>query len=128
MDRLWIFSSLLTLAAFIVAGIALTGVLGPRGMAWANFLPLGGLLMAAALYRQGGIAFRRFLRELALLYLAPLPLFVPLRLLPVANPWLRLALSLAAALLLLVFYYHRFGRSFVAFLKDPVAAASRAAE
>ncbi len=120
-DGLWIACSLLTLASFGIGGWFATRRFGPMGMAWVNFLPLGGLLMAWAIHRIAPRGFRRLLRDLVLIYLAPTLVFLLLYF-AVADLKLRFALSIPALGLLLFFFWRCFGRQFVAFFRDPVAA------
>jgi PST family polysaccharide transporter len=116
-DRVWIAANLATLLALAVAGIFLTGWLGPRGMALANYLPLGSLLVAWGLRRIAAGAFGRLLRELASLYLIPLPLFAAVWVAAGPRPLLRLALSLAAAAVTFALYARRFGGSYRDFFR-----------
>lgn len=122
-DRWWILSSVLTLSSFALVGWWATGVFGPGGMAWTNFLPLGMGVMAWALHRIDPPGFRRLLGDLAWIYL---PAAVPFGLaawIAGDRPWLRFALCAAAGLVSLTLSYRRFGHSFVAFLRDPKAEA-----
>ena len=74
-DRLWLGILLLNLASLVVFGVLLTRRYGALGMAGANFLLLGNLVMAWRLGRIFGRAFLPVLRDLGFVYLAPLPLF-----------------------------------------------------
>lgn len=121
-DRLWIVSCSLTLGSFLVFGIALTFGYGPIGMAWANFLPLGGVLMAWALRRIDPAAFRELCRDVGILYLVPVLPLLPLRFLLPDNAELRFALSIGAVALVFAIYARLFGPHFLRFLKDPVGA------
>ena len=120
-DGLWITCSLLTLASFGIGGWYATRNFGPMGMAWVNFLPLGGLLMAWAIHRIAPRGFRRLLRDLVLIYLTPALVFLLLRF-AVADLGLRFALSIPALGLVLFLFWKRFGHQFLAFFRDPVAA------
>jgi O-antigen/teichoic acid export membrane protein len=120
-DRLWIASSSLTLLSFVGFGVAFTLGFGPVGMAWANFLQLGGILMAWGLWQIDASAFWQLCRDLVVLYLVPVVPLLPLRFL-VADEPSRLGLSLAATLLVFALYARRFGPAFLAFFRDPVAA------
>lgn len=127
-DRLWIASSSLTLASYIGFGVAFTVLYGPLGMAWANFLPLGGALMAWGLRRIDAAAFRELCRDIAIIYLVPV---VPLLALRAALPEaaeLRFGLSLGAMALVFAIYARLFGPLFVRFLRDPVAAVQNAVD
>lgn len=125
-DALWIAASLATLASFAVGGFLLTRRFGPYGMAWANYLPLGVVLMGFGLRRLDSRVFDTLLKELVLVYAAPaLPLLAVYFLTPDALI-LRFALSIAALIATLLFYWRRFGASARAFLSDPVAATEAA--
>ena len=106
-----------TLLSFLFFGVILTGTSwGAAGMAWANFLPLGGALMTWAVARLAPRgAFPSLLAALAQLYLIPLPLFLAAYAIAGPNPWLRLGLSVLAGLLTLGVYWWRFGREVVGF-------------
>ena len=112
-EKVWVSAGLLTLVSWAVAGFALTGWLGPEGMAWANYLPLGAALTAWAIYRIDPTACRRLVGELAHLYLIPVPFFAAAALVPAGAP--RFIASAVAALLAFGVYYRRFGGSFRAF-------------
>lgn len=116
-ERLWILANLSTLLALAGAGFLFTGWLGPRGMAFANYLPLGSLLVIWGLHRIAPAPFLRLLRELLTLYLLPLPLFAAAWWLTDGRPWLRLALSAVAAAGAFGLYVYRFGGSFRAFFR-----------
>lgn len=116
-ERLWMLATLTTLVSLTTAGLVLTGVLGARGMAFANYLPLGSLLVAWGLHRTAARPFRRLLGDLAFLYLLPVPLFAAAGWLGAGEPGLRFGLSLAAAALAFGLYARRFGRAFVTFFR-----------
>ena len=61
-DWVWIAAAGTTLFSFILFGFLFTGWLGPIGMAWANFLQLGGIFMIWGLYRIGPGVVRRLVR------------------------------------------------------------------
>ncbi len=120
-DRLWIAASLLTLVSFAGAGWVLTGRFGAIGMAWANYLPLGGIvLMTWGLYRIAPPEFRALLRDAAFVYAMPVILLAALAAAP-ERQWLRLGLSLAAMAITFGAYAWRFGRSFRDFFASPAA-------
>jgi O-antigen/teichoic acid export membrane protein len=114
-DRRWILSAAVTLAWFLTAGIALTHALGPTGMALADLLPLGGLVMAQSVRRASPRGFASLCRALAFVYLAPLPFYLAAGWLGGERPALRFTLSLAAGLLTALVYYARLGGDFRAF-------------
>ena len=118
-DRLWIIACLLTVSSFGIGGFVLTGTLGPIGMAWINLLPLGGLLMAWALYKVSPAGFRRLFRDLLWVYLVPLPFFAAAYLLAGDEAWWRLGLSIVAGASAFGITAWRFGSEFVAFFRAP---------
>ncbi len=122
-DRLWIVINLMTLGSFVFWGWTLTGSsLGPRGMAWANFLPLGAVVMAWSLYRVSPSGMRQLLGELAWLYILPAIVFLPIFAL-VEHQVLRFGISLLALGGLGAFFWRRFGHQFRNFLSESAAAA-----
>ena len=116
-ERLRIASLLLNLAVLCGAGLWLTGLFGPVGKAWANYLPLGALLIGWALWKLDPQVCGRLLRELGEVLLLPAPLFVAAWLLAPEGGWPRLGLSAAAAGLALAWFWWRFGRAFLSFFK-----------
>ena len=123
-DRIWIVASATTLVSFLGFGVGFTLWLGPIGMAWANFLPLGGLVMAWAVRGVAAEGFAALCRDIAVVYLAPLPPLAAAYLLFPGDPTLRFVASLGAVAIAFGFYAVRFGPSFRAFFRDPVAAAA----
>ncbi len=121
-DFVWIASVGLTLLSFIAFGWAFTGVWGAVGMAWANYLPLGGLVMAWAIHRVAPGPFRQLLGDIVLLYGAPVAPFLLAWWLGGSDLWLRFALSLAALGAVFAFYAWRFGEAFKRFF-GPRASA-----
>ena len=120
-DWLWIACSLLTLFSFGIGGWFATRRWGPMGMAWINFLPLGGLLMAWAIHRIAPRGFRRLLRDLFLIYLTPTLVFLSIYW-TIADLEIRFWVSLVALALVLFIFWRRFGHQFLAFFRDPIAA------
>ncbi len=116
-DLIWIAAVGLTLISFIGFGWTFTGIWGAVGMAWANYLPLGGLVMAWAIYRVAPGPFRQLLRDIVVLYGAPVVPFLAAWWLAADNPWLRFGLSLVALAAVFGFYAWRFGDAFRRFLK-----------
>ncbi len=96
-DRLWLVIMALNLASLVGFGVAFTRRWGAPGMAAANFLLLGNVLMAWRMARVFSGGFGRLLGDMALIYVVPLPLFAAAALLPAAG-WWRLAASALAAL------------------------------
>jgi PST family polysaccharide transporter len=116
-DRLWLLIMVGNLASLLVFGIWFTGRWGAEGMAAANFLLLGNLLMAWRMSRVFAGAFVPLLADMALIYLLPLPLFAAAAELP-AGSWWRLAASALAALISLALLAWRFWRPFRSFLAE----------
>jgi len=126
-DRLWLLILGLNLASLVAFGAAFTSRWGPPGMAAANFLLLGNLLMAWRMARIFARGFGRLLADMALIYLVPLPLFGAAALLPAAS-WWRLAASAAAAAAGMGLLAWRFWRPVRLFLGGRVAAAGTAGD
>ena len=107
-DRTWLAIMLLNLVSLVGWGVYFTQRWGASGMAAANYLLAGNLVMAWQVARVFGPRFRRLLADLALVYLIPLPFFVASAWLFEADSWPRFAASLAAAAIamaILVFKY-----------------------
>jgi O-antigen/teichoic acid export membrane protein len=115
-DRAWFGVVALNIASLALFGIVLTHRLGAIGMAWANYLLLGSLLMGWRVYRIcGGAEFGRLCRDLLYLYLVPLPLFALVAWwLPPAS-WSRFGASIPAAAAAFALYLARFRGPFRAF-------------
>ncbi len=114
-ERLLIAAAALNLISLATLGILLTARIGPVGMAWAHLLPLGEILLGWAIWQSAPTAFRRLVRDLAWVYLAPLPLFLVAFAAGSGRPELRLALSLAAGAGAAIVYVRRFGRGYLSF-------------
>lgn len=120
-DRLWIAATATTLTSFAVFGVLFTWRFGAIGMAWANYLPLGAVVMVVTLHRMAPGGLGRMVRDLAWVYLLPVPGFLAAALVAGDRPWLRFGLSLAAIALAGLLYYRRFGDQIRLFLRsDPV--------
>ncbi len=130
-DRDWFAVVALNMVSLAAFGVLLTTHLGTIGMAWANYLLLGGLLMGWRIYRIcGGAEFGRLALDLAYVYLAPLPLFALVAWWQPAASWGRLAASVPAAVAACGLYLLRFGRPFRGFFAaapEPPPAAWAAA-
>lgn len=98
-DRLWLVITALNLISLVGFGILLTREWGAVGMAAANWLRLGNLLMLWRVRGVFGDRFKNLLGDLAFLYLAPLPFFALAAWLLPPDSWTRFAASIAAALL-----------------------------
>ncbi len=96
-DRLWLGSVTLNMTALIVFGILFTREWGPVGMAWANYLRLGSLLMALSALRLFPGRRLAVLFGLAQVYALPLPFFVAAAAFAPDDSWTRFGLSIAAA-------------------------------
>ncbi|MCH9651580.1 MAG: oligosaccharide flippase family protein [Deltaproteobacteria bacterium] len=114
-ERLWILSAVITLVTWTVAGLVLTHRWGPIGMAYANFLPLGAVVSAWAIYRIDPRRCRRLGGELTFLYLVPLPFFGLAAFVSAPESWARFVLCAAAAAIAAALYYWRFGQAFQEF-------------
>ncbi|HYN22851.1 MAG TPA: oligosaccharide flippase family protein [Thermoanaerobaculia bacterium] len=107
-DRTWLAIMLLNLVSLVGFGVYFTQHWGAPGMAAANYLLAGNLVMAWQVGRAFGPRFGRFMGDLALVYLIPLPFFAASAWFFEADSWPRFAASLAAAALaaaILVFRY-----------------------
>jgi PST family polysaccharide transporter len=120
-ERTWALAAAATLAWFAAAGIAATALLGPRGMALVDLLPLGSLLLLRGVRRVDPQGFARLGRDLAFVYLVPAPLFLAAQLLGGAQPGARLAWSAAAAALTAALYLWRLGGTFARFFRGEAA-------
>ncbi|MEO8502419.1 MAG: oligosaccharide flippase family protein [Acidobacteriota bacterium] len=129
-DKLWLLITTLNLACLLAFGIVLSARLGPSGMAWANYLMLGNLIMTWRMWRLCGPDFWRLLRELLLMYVTPLPLFALVAWLFPMEGWPRfgasfLAVGLAALVPLKLLW--RPLREFFAVTEDASSTAPDAA-
>lgn len=122
-DRDRILSLVLHLAALVVGGLYLSHRYGPVGMAWANFLPLGAPVLLWSMARIDRAGIGGLVLDLVEVYLAPLPLFALAWWAAGDHLWLRFALSAAAALASLGWFWFRFGSRF----RDFFSSASRPA-
>ena len=98
-DRLWLTTVVLNMLAIVGFGFLFTYNWGPIGMAWANFLRLGSLLMFLKVLGIFAGRRRRLVTSLAQVYLLPLPFFLTAAALLPAASWSRLFASVAAAAL-----------------------------
>jgi PST family polysaccharide transporter len=114
-DRAWLVIELLNLASLVGFGIYLTQRFGAAGMAAANYLLIGNLVMAWEVARVFGPRFRGLLADLAQLYLIPLPFFAVAAWLSPAASWPRFAVSLVAAALAAGALAARYWKPFRAF-------------
>lgn len=123
-DKTWILATAITLASFAGFGWWFTTRFGAQGMAFANFLQLGGLVMGWTIYRLAPRVFVRLARDLAFVYLAPVAPFAAAWYLGGDAFWVKAALSVAAAGLTVAVYWWRFGEAFREFFRDRGGAAA----
>jgi O-antigen/teichoic acid export membrane protein len=121
-DRIWLVVVALNLLSLLGFGLFLASRHGAPGMVWANYLLLGNLLMAWQVQQILGRDFWRLARDLLVLYLVPLPLFLLVGRLFPTEGWERLGVSLVAAALSAGVYGLRFGKPFRAFFRPPPEA------
>lgn len=118
-DRTWLAIALTNLLCLAGFGWILSQRLGPDGMAWAHYLLLGNLFMAWRVKRICGPDFWGLLKDLAVLYLVPLPFYLGLASLLPAASWGRFAASLAVTAIVGSVSLYRFWRPFKAFFLTP---------
>jgi PST family polysaccharide transporter len=121
-DRRWLAIMALNLVSLVGFGIAFTRRWGPPGMAAANYLLLGNLVMAWEVWRELGPRFRALLLDLGTLYLVPLPFFALAAWLAPAASWERFAASALAAALAGGALLARYQRPFRTFFSGRFAA------
>ncbi len=127
-DAYWILCTLVTMLTFLIGGLYLTSVMGPVGMAWINLVPLGGVLMARALYQIDPAGLRSLVTKLAYVYLVPVPLFVAVHVATEVASKLRFGVSLVAIGLSLAIVYRKYGNDFVAYFRAPKGGDAEAAQ
>lgn len=120
-ERVRVLSLAVTFVSMLVGGVVLVRGFGPVGMAWANFLPLGALVVAWGVRGVAGPRFAGLLRDLSTVYLLPVPLFLAAHLAGGGDARLRFALGLVAALLAGLLQWRRFGRAFLDFFRQAPA-------
>jgi O-antigen/teichoic acid export membrane protein len=98
-DREWLAIELLNLASLVGFGVLLTRQYGPTGMAGANFLLLGNLVMAWEVRRVFASRFWPLVGELVLLLLVPAPIFGLAAWATASGSWARVGASLLATVL-----------------------------
>jgi O-antigen/teichoic acid export membrane protein len=114
-DRPWLIIMVINLISLVGFGIYLTDRFGAPGMAAANYLLVGNLLMAWRIKDIFGPRFWGLMGDLALLYVVPLPFFALAAWLCPPESWSRFAASILAAALAagtLVLRYQRPFREF----------------
>ena len=90
--------------------------MGPMGMAWANFLQLGGLVMAVALHRIAPKPFWALIRDLGFVYLVAVIPFTVIYWLDLGTA-MRLAVCAPVGAAVVALYWWRFGAGWLSFLK-----------
>lgn len=112
-DWRWIAATTTTLLSFLLFGLLFTWRFGTVGMAWANYLPLGGVLMIHSLRRLAPRGVRRLFTDLLWVYLLPVPGFALVwtlfRWAAPTRPDLLLGVSLLAVAAAAALYWWRFG-------------------
>ncbi len=127
-DSTRILSLVLHLLALVVGGVFLCRAYGPIGMAWANFLPLGALVVGWTLVRLVGQDFFLLLRQLAEVYLVPLPLFALAGWVSGDHLVWRFVLAAVAGGLSLAWFWWRFGADFKALVQAPALPSAAVAQ
>jgi len=118
-DRWWIASAVVTVVSYAGGGFILTGIMGPVGMAWVNLAPLGAVVMAWALYRVAPKGFTQLIRDLAIIYVIPLPTFAAVYYFAGEQPVACFVASIAAAAVSVALVGKIFGKRFVEFFRPP---------
>lgn len=122
-DRAWLAVVGLNLLSLLGGGLYLASRQGAGGMAVANYLLLGNVLMTWQVKQILGRGnFGLLCRDLAVLYLVPLVPFLVVAALFPDEGWGRLGASLVASALAAGVYLLRFGRPFQAFFRTPTKA------
>lgn len=111
-ERERVLSILANLVVLVVAGFLLARRFGPIGMAWANFLPAGALVVVWTLARVSRSGLRKLFVDLAWTYAIPVPLFAVAWFAGREHAGWRLGLSIAAGLAALGLFWRRFGGEF----------------
>ena len=123
-DRLWLAIMALNLASLLAFGLLFTARWGAAGMAWANFLLLGNAIMAWRMARIFGPEFRLLLRDLALVYAVPILLFGVAAWLVPGGGVARLAASVIAGAVGLLFLSWRYRPLYRRFLVERASVAA----
>lgn len=120
-DRVWLLVVVLNSISLLGFGLVLTAWRGAEGMAWANYLLLGNLLMTWSIWRALGKDFWLLVRDLIFVYLVPLPFFFLVGWALPPESWARFGVSWLAAALAGGLYLVRFYRPFRAFFAGSAA-------
>lgn len=124
-DRLWLTIMVINLVSLLTFGILFAGRWGALGMAYANFLLLGHLLMAWRMARIFAAGLRGLLVDMALVYLVPLPFYLLVAWLFPPASWARFGWSWLAAALAGAALTSRFYRPFREFFSGSETPAGR---
>ena len=124
-DRARLISLGLQLGALVGGGVVLSLVLdSPFGMALANFLPVGSLVVLVVLARGGDRAgLARLTRDLLWVYFVPVVPFALVWTLWSDRPWLHLVVTLLAAAASVGWVWRRYGTELRAYFSEPVPGA-----
>jgi O-antigen/teichoic acid export membrane protein len=114
-DRIWLVIAVVNLSCLVGFGWVLSHRLGSAGVAWAHYLMVGDLIMAWRVYLVCGPRFWRIARDLAFLYLAPLPFFLGVAHFFPLPDWPRFAASAVVAAAVAALFLLRFRGPFRAF-------------
>ena len=117
-DRVWLATVVLNLASLAGFGILFTSWWGPSGMAVANFVLVGHLVMVWRVSRIFAAEWGTLLRDLALVYVVPLVPFLAVAAAFPADGWGRFGWSLLAASAAMATLGWRFRAPFRAFLSE----------
>lgn len=117
-DRVWLLIAVLNFVCMTGFAWLLSARLGPKGVAWAHYLLLGNLIMAWRVWKICGPEFVKILRDLAFVYLLPLPFFLAIAATLPAASWSRFGVSLVALGIVAVAFWWRFAGSFQEFFKE----------
>jgi O-antigen/teichoic acid export membrane protein len=116
-DRLWLGVTLLNLVSLVAVGVVFTHRWGAVGMAWANLLLVGHVVMGWRMARLFTGHLRDFAIDMLLLYLVPVATF-GLAAFACAPGWGRVGASAAAGLAAATLLVPRFKPLFARFLSE----------
>lgn len=122
-DRIWLLVSLINLLCLVGFGWTLSESMGSRGMAWAQYLLLGNILMAWRVWQICGPEFVQLMKDLFFVYLLPLPLFLLVVYFFPDETWPRFAVSLVVLAVVGSTYLWKFAKPFRSFFGGEAEAA-----
>lgn len=117
-DRAWLSAMVLNLISLVGVGIFLTKRWGAPGMAAANYLLVGNLVILWHLRKIMGSRFKSFLVDLFFLYSAPFPIFLAVVWFFPSGSWSRLVGSIVAGILSFGLFALRFSSAFWTFFRQ----------